>query len=99
VFYGMQEGGIAIINTEKGADSIKVPKGVRLVAVDATQIALDVLGVPITNTSLMGAFAAATGMIRFQALADALKHRFGKDLGEKNVQAARVAYDQVGGSS
>ena len=99
VFQGMQDGGIAIINTEKEQDAIRVPEGVRMVRVDATQIALDILGVPITNTALMGAFAAATGMIKFPALADAIRHRFSKDLAEKNIQAARRAYELVGGAS
>ena len=45
-----------------------MPEGVRMITIDATSIALEVLGLPITNTTLMGAFAAATGEIKFLPL-------------------------------
>ena len=74
---GVKKGGIVIINTEKALD-YKVPDGVKVITIDATSIALKVIGLPITNTSLMGAFAAATGEIKFEALENALRHRFAK---------------------
>ncbi len=64
----------------------------KLITIDATSIALKTLGLPITNTSLMGAFAAATGEIKFSALENALNHRFPKELAIKNIEAARQAY-------
>jgi len=72
-----------------------VPDGVNLITIDATTIALKAIGLPITNTSLMGAFAAATGEIQFSALEKALNHRFPRDLAAKNIDAARVAFDKV----
>lgn len=95
VFLGLKKGGIAIVNTEKPLGSA-VPPDVRIITVDATQIALDVLGLPITNTALLGAFAAASGVIRIPALEIALRHRFSTELAEKNIEASRRAYDIVG---
>lgn len=97
VFAGMRGGGIAIINTEKAIES-EVPKGIRVITLDATKIALDTLGVPITNTALLGAFAAATGVIDFAALERALRHRFPKELADKNIMAAKIAYNEVKGA-
>jgi len=97
VFHGMKEGGIAIVNTEKEINAA-VPAGVRLITVDATRIALDTLGLPITNTALLGAFAAASGEISFEALKNALRHRFKGELAEKNIQAAKRAYEEVKGA-
>ena len=96
VFQGVKEGGIVIVNTEKAPD-YQVPKGVKLITIDATSIALKALGLPITNTSLMGAFAAATGEIKFSALENALKRRFEGDLAAKNIEAARIAFETVKG--
>lgn len=96
VFQGMKKGGIAIINTGKGIDAT-VPDGVRVITVDATQVALDVLGLPITNTALMGAFAAASGEITFTALKNALRHRFSIELAEKNIEAAKRTFEMVKG--
>ncbi|MCK4270492.1 MAG: pyruvate ferredoxin oxidoreductase subunit gamma [Methanogenium sp.] len=94
VFGGLKKGGIAIVNTEKKIDA-DIPKGVKLITIDATKIALEVLGLPITNTSLMGAFAAASGEIEFSALAEALNERFPEALAKKNIAAARRAYDLI----
>jgi len=98
VFGGMKEGGIALVNTEK--DTVPgVPPGVKLIAIDATSVALEVLGLPITNTTLMGAFAAATGEIELPALEEALRERFSGSLAEKNIAAARKAYEMVKGGA
>jgi pyruvate ferredoxin oxidoreductase gamma subunit len=98
VFMGVKKGGIVIVNTEKKPE-YQVPEGVKLITIDATSIALRVLGLPITNTTLMGAFAAATGEIQFAALEKALSHRFNKELAAKNIEAARVAFDFVRGAA
>lgn len=98
VFMGVKKGGIAIINTERTITH-PVPEGVRVITIDATSIALEVLGLPITNTALMGAFAAASGEIKLDALENALRHRFRGELAEKNILAARRAYDLVKGAS
>ncbi|RQD84907.1 MAG: pyruvate ferredoxin oxidoreductase subunit gamma [Methanocalculus sp. MSAO_Arc2] len=98
VFAGMKPGGIAIINTEKAGDD-RAPEGVRVIAIDATKIALEELGLPITNTALMGAFAAATGEIEFSALENAVRSRFEGKLADTNIRASRRAYDMVQGGS
>ncbi|HJK04440.1 MAG TPA: pyruvate ferredoxin oxidoreductase subunit gamma [Methanocorpusculum sp.] len=94
VFAGMSEGGIAIINTEKKGE-YALPEGVRLIVIDATQIALEEIGLPITNTTLMGAFAAASGEITLDALKDAIEERFPGKLAETNFAAAKRAYNMV----
>ncbi|HJK44189.1 MAG TPA: 2-oxoacid:acceptor oxidoreductase family protein, partial [Methanocorpusculum sp.] len=94
VFAGMSEGGIAIINTEKKGE-YALPEGVRLIVIDATQIALEEIGLPITNTTLMGAFAAASGEITLDALKDAIEERFPGRLAETNFAAAKRAYNMV----
>lgn len=96
VFHGVKPGGIVIVNTEKEIN-YPIPEGVNVISIDATSIALKELGLPITNTALMGAFAAASGEIDFSALEDALKQRFPGELARKNIAAARAAYDCVKG--
>jgi len=98
VFHGVKPGGIVIVNTEKEI-TYPIPEGVNLIAIDATSIALKELGLPITNTALMGAFVAASGEIEFSALEDALKQRFPGELARKNIAAARAAYDFVKGAA
>ncbi len=94
VFSGLKAGGIALVNTENG-NFEGVPEGVKLITIDATSLALEILGLPITNTTLMGAFAAATGEIELESLEEALRERFSGSLAEKNIAAARRAYELV----
>jgi pyruvate ferredoxin oxidoreductase gamma subunit len=98
VFAGMKKGGIAIVNTS-APGSWTPPEGVKVITVDATGIALEVLGVPITNTALMGAFAAASGEITLEAMEHAIRHRFKEEIAVKNIEAARRAYNLVKGAT
>jgi pyruvate ferredoxin oxidoreductase gamma subunit len=94
VFAGMTTGGIAIINTEKN-DKYNLPEGVKLITIDATKIAIEEIGLPITNTTLMGAFAAASGEITLEALEGAIRDRFNGKLADTNVAAAKRAYSMI----
>jgi pyruvate ferredoxin oxidoreductase gamma subunit len=98
VFLGLKAGGIAIINTEK-ALTYPFPDGAKVITLDATSIALKHLGVAITNTTLMGAFAAASGEIELKSLKDAVMRRFKGELAEKNIAAATEAFGAVKGAA
>ncbi len=92
---GLKPGGTVLINTERSAEEIGLGKDFRVIAIPATKIALEVLGRPIANTALMGAFAAATGAISPEAIERNIRHRFRGEVGEKNIVCARRAYDMV----
>ncbi|HJJ98737.1 MAG TPA: pyruvate ferredoxin oxidoreductase subunit gamma [Methanocorpusculum sp.] len=94
VFAGVSGRGIVIINTEKKGE-YNIPACARLIVIDATQIALEEIGVPLTNTTLMGAFAAASGEITLDALKSAIEERFHGKLAETNFAAAKRAYNMV----
>lgn len=94
VFSGMKEGGIVLINTEKKGE-YNVPAGVKVIAFDATKIAIEEIGLPITNTTLMGAFAAASGEITLEALKGAIEERFPGKLAATNFAAAKRAYEMI----
>ena len=63
--------------------------------VDATGIAMEILGRPITNTSMMGAFVGATGVLSMDSVAAVLEERFGGKA-EANVRAAKAAAERIG---
>ena len=66
----------------------------RVAVIDANHIAREVLGVPIVNTTMLGALIKASGVIKLESIAEPLKHRFGK-LAEKNLAAMKRAYDET----
>lgn len=70
-----------------------VPRNVKIRDIDATGIAREVIGRPIINTVLLGAFAAMSGLIELDAVEKAIRHRFSGDVAEKNVAAAKRGYE------
>jgi len=93
VLAGLKADGTVLINTERPAAELKLETKARVVTFPATQIALEELGRPIMNTAIMGAFAGVSGAISFDAIERSIRNRFEGELGEKNVRAARRAYD------
>ena len=91
VFEGVKAGGIVILNTEK-PDEVKVPAGATLKAVPGTRIAMDVIGRPIPNMVMVGAFAGTTGLVSLKSLKAAVKERFGGKVGDLNAEAVEKAY-------
>ena len=93
---GLKDDGIVVINTKKGAEQVKKEFNIsqRVATVDANNIAREVLGVPITNTSMLGALIKATGVVEQESLTEPLKHRFGR-LAEKNINAMKKACEET----
>jgi len=93
---GLKQDGLVIFNTSKPVAEVKQEFKIqaRTVIVNATKIATEILGRPIANTTMLGGLVRATGIVGMEALAAALKHRFGK-LGEKNVQVCQRAYAET----
>ncbi len=93
VLAGLKPEGTVLINTEHSASDLKLDTTARVVTCPATQIALKALGRPIMNTAIMGAFSGISGAISFEAIERSIRHRFPGEMGDKNVQAARKAYE------
>lgn len=90
---GMRENGLLIINSEKKPSELKLNTKARVKTIDATKLALEIIGLPIVNTALLGAFAAATGEIRQESVNMAIRERFPGKVGEKNIAAVKKAFE------
>ena len=93
---GLKEKGVLIINTKRLLQDIEAEFGTKwqLAIVDATRIARELLGVPIVNTTMLGALLTATGVVRLESLFEPLKHRFDR-LAERNINAMKRAYEET----
>jgi pyruvate ferredoxin oxidoreductase gamma subunit len=89
VFAGFTDGPV-LINTSRDLD---VPG--RLIKVPASELAREHLGRPMPGAPLLGALAAATGVVSFGALEQAIRERFAGAVADGNVAAARAAYEAV----
>jgi len=90
---GLKKDGMLIINTKKQPEQLRKEFGYKwlLATVDATRIAREILGVPIVNTTMIGALLKATGIVKMESLIEPLTHRFGR-LAERNINAMKKAY-------
>jgi len=93
---GLREGGVVVINTQHSPEDIRSEYGFthRLALVDASRIALETLGLPITNTVMLGALIKATGIIRPEAINEPLAKRFGP-IAPKNKKAYERAFSET----
>jgi pyruvate ferredoxin oxidoreductase gamma subunit len=102
VFEGLrEETGFALINSSKPIEELglaelagSLPAG-HMRTVAASRIASEVLGRPLPNAALLGAFAALTGVVSLNSVRDAIRDRFPGGVGERNATAAAVAYDAI----
>jgi pyruvate ferredoxin oxidoreductase gamma subunit len=93
---GLKGNGIVVLNTSRPAAELEKEIGtnVELATVDASKIALETLGVPIVNTTMVGALIKVTGIITLESVEEPLRHRFGR-IAERNIAAMKRAYAET----
>ena len=95
VFEGLKPGGMMLINTDKSPEALGVNKNFRLITFSAEELARKILGRPIMNTALLGAFAAITGELSLEAVLRAVRSKFPGSLGEKNALVVEESYKRL----
>ena len=93
---GLKEKGLLIINTKKTLAEAELKFGGKwqLAVVDASKIAHEVLGVPIVNTTMVGALLKVSKIVKMESLEEPLRERFGR-LAERNIDAMKRAYEET----
>ena len=93
---GLKDDGKVIINTPKCADEIEVRTG-HIYTYDGTGIALKngllVGGLPVINTTMLGAFAKATGLVKLETIQQVIRQKWKGKVGDRNAEGAKEAYD------
>lgn len=92
----LRKDGIVILNTAK-ASKYKDFFDQKIVAVDATQIALDILKKPLMNVAMIGALVGATGIIDIKSVEKTLEESFPPALYKKNSEVLYKTYNFVRG--
>ena len=97
VVAGLKPGGVLLVNTDKTAEDMGLKGDFRVVSFSADELAREILGRPIMNTALLGAFAAMTGELSLDATLKAVQSKFPGALGKKNVQVVERSYQMLRG--
>ena len=82
--------GTIIVNTKRAISDD------RIITLDGDQLAAEILKLPITNTIMLGAFAAVYDGISLANIEEAIKQNMPDKLHQKNIAAVRAAAEAVG---
>lgn len=95
LFDGLKADGVLIVNLAKPFDA-PPSKNIKLAGiVNATQIAMEVIGRDIPNTCLLGAFAATTRWLKLESIVACLKDYFSGDILQRNIKSTERGYQEV----
>jgi pyruvate ferredoxin oxidoreductase gamma subunit len=103
---GLRADGILLVNTTEQPEELRrrlnLPASIRVYTVDASRIAMETVGKNVPNTPMLGALVKATGILTFDEMMDAIKHKLGEKFRggkekfvEPNLVSVRRAYEEA----
>ncbi len=108
VLEGLGENGILIVNSSDSPGVIRkklsVNSNIKVYTVDASKIAMDMIGLNKPNTPMLGALAKVTDILDYNKMLKSIEHKLkikfrGKpeEIVTKNIKAIETAYKETKG--
>lgn len=94
VLAGLKEKGMVIINTDTPEKYSEVTSH-KVITLDATTLAMEHLGRPITNTAMMGALVAMSEFVSLDDCKEAIRASMKSKVAEKNCILIEKAYEMI----
>ncbi len=93
---GIKDDGILVVNTNLDESALRKQLNYsgKLAIVDANTIAKEVLGLPITNTTMVGALVKGADILSVESLKAPFERRFGK-IAARNIAAMERAFTET----
>jgi pyruvate ferredoxin oxidoreductase gamma subunit len=95
VLEGLKPNGLVLINTDKPLNELKLNTTARVETIPATEIALEIIGRPIPNAIMIGAFCSITWLVSLEAVQQAIMQKFPGNVGSNNVAALERAHEII----
>lgn len=95
IFFGLKEKGLIVINSQNTEKYDK--ESGKLVYFDATTLALEVMNKPITNTAMLGALIAISGIVSLDSVYKAIDDILPPGIRSVNKEIVQRAYSTVKG--
>jgi len=93
VLDGLKSDGMILINAEQAPEDLRIKTSATVETIPATEIALEIIGRPIPNAVMIGAFCSVTGLVSLGAVQEAIMAKFPGKIGEDNVAAMERAVE------
>jgi len=91
---GLKKDGVIIINSSQPEKYTEL-SDVKTIALDATSLALEVLGRPITNTAMLGALIAVSDIVSLEAAQKGIENEMKKSIIQKNIEVVKRSWELV----
>ena len=88
---GLKPDGLIVVNSENKPEDLQLKTTASIETIPATEIALEIIGRPIPNAIMIGAFCTITGLVSLDAVQEAIMEKFPGRVGENNVAALERA--------
>jgi pyruvate ferredoxin oxidoreductase gamma subunit len=92
---GLKPEGLIVVNSEKKPEDLQLKTTATVETIPATEIALEIIGRPIPNAIMIGAFCTITGLVSLNAVQEAIMEKFPGRVGENNVAALERASEII----
>ncbi|MBL7206074.1 MAG: pyruvate ferredoxin oxidoreductase subunit gamma [Candidatus Aenigmarchaeota archaeon] len=90
VIEGIKPETVIIVNSDKGIElNIKN----KVYTIDATKLAMEILGRPITNTAMLGAFIKVLGLVKLESVLKTIDEKFPEKIAEPNKKLISQSYE------
>lgn len=89
----LKEGGRIIVNTAN-REAYRRYDAKKLITVDASAVAREILGKPITNTAMLGALVGVSGIVGLDAVLQGMKGFLKGSLLQKNIEVVERTFRQ-----
>ncbi len=93
VLEGLKPDGLIVVNSNEPPEKLNIKTTATVVTIPATEIALEIIGRPIPNVVMIGAFCSITGLVSLGAVQEAIMGKFPGKVGENNVAALERAHE------
>ncbi|MBW2192635.1 MAG: pyruvate ferredoxin oxidoreductase subunit gamma [Deltaproteobacteria bacterium] len=93
VLDGLKPDGLIVINSDRKPEDLNIKTTASIETIAATDIALEIVGRPIPNAVMIGAFCSVTGLVSLDAVQAAIMGKFPGRVGENNVAALERAVE------
>lgn len=93
VLDGLKPDGLIVVNSDRVPEDLNIKTTATIETIPATEIALEIIGRPIPNAVMIGAFCSITGLVSLTAVQEAIMGKFPGKIGENNVAALERAHE------
>ena len=95
VLDGLKSNGAILVNSNRTPEELRLNTKASVDTIPATEIALEIIGRPIPNAIMIGAFCAISGLVSLEAAQAAIMEIFPGRIGENNVAALERANEII----